>query len=141
MKIIRLYLLAVLCFLVIACEDQEAIRVLPMVALLSNPAMHDDHSVWVVGYFKTNSPYIFLTKEHGEVNDRSSAVFLNLTRSEIDKLNSSLCGNDYVQVSGRYSLITKLDLDSSVDTEPVWALSEIAFITNQKTALDCFASN
>lgn len=116
--------------LFIACSERDHIHSLSMSALLSSPEQYAGKKVLFVGYLGRGND-VYLTEEHSNINDRSSALFLNLTDEERVTVGNSLCRNKHVEVIGRFDLIKIKGLTPRIGMKKLLSIKE------QKTKADC----
>ncbi|WP_444916787.1 hypothetical protein [Microbulbifer sp. JMSA003] len=87
-----------------ACTEGNLVIPVSMSALLSSPEKFDGDQVSVVGYLGRGAD-LYLTEEHSRVDDRSSALILNLESSERTEIINSSCAGKYVEVVGTFGLV------------------------------------
>ena len=120
----------VLPLLLSACSQDNSTHLVSMVALLANPEKFDGKRILVTGYLGRGND-IYLTKEYSEINDRNSALLLNLDESNINNLSASQCRDKYVEVTGVFGLVNIKGL------APRLGINKVSAIKNQATNVDC----
>lgn len=105
-------------------------QLVPLVALLGFPEKFDGNDVIFTGFLGRGSD-VYLTKEHSDINDRSSSLFLSLDEKEREVLLKSGCTQRYVEVIGSFGLVKVSGL------APRLGITDVKSVTDKFTNVDC----
>ena len=100
----RLIILSCLLFFCGCQVSEQNPRLVLLVALLSTPEKFDGNDVIFTGFLGRGSD-VYLTKEHSDINDRASSLFLSLSDREREALSISACIQKHVEVVGSFGLV------------------------------------
>ncbi len=133
MKTISHFFILLIVLSLASCDNRKGHNIIPMSALLSDPDRIIGKQVVVVGFLGRGQD-LYLTKDHSEINDRSSSLFLNLPDRDRRFLIEN-CQNEYVEVVGTYDFV---EIKGAVNR---LGIVDIELIQNQLTGKNCLQAN
>ncbi|WP_444904606.1 hypothetical protein ACJJIU_06955 [Microbulbifer sp. CnH-101-E] len=130
MKLNIVLILAIAAALLVACDEGDSVKLVSMSALLSFPEEFDGDKVVVVGYLGRGAD-LYLTEEHSRIDDRSSALLLNLEGESRAEIIKSSCKGKFVEVVGNFGLVRISGLT------PRLGITEVTTILDEITRTPC----
>ncbi|MBL4801140.1 MAG: hypothetical protein JKY45_04545 [Emcibacter sp.] len=80
--------------------SEEFYHNVSMTQLIATPERYKDKKIRVVGYYAKDIDMLYLSKDHAEINDYKSSIYISGPSLGKNVLRDSSCVGQYIEVTG-----------------------------------------
>jgi len=82
--------------------SEEPYNAVSMTQLIATPERYKGKKIRVIGYYSGEGDVLYLSKEHAEISDNKSGIYISGPSLGKNVLRDSLCIGKYIEVTGKF---------------------------------------